>query len=207
MTDGRPSKLDELLDSALAEYGSAEPRPGLEGRVVASLRAAAAEPAPHPGGWRAVLALLLRPAAAGVLAAATLAAVLAFYFVAGGRERPTPPSPRVAAGRGSAASAGPEAAAPLDPKAPAAAAGPAAPAPSASKPPTLLAVRSSPRPVRGSRVVRLDSFPAHSPLTEQERLLLAYVSAAPREEVVPRSGFLDEPAPLPPLPSEPASRP
>jgi len=30
--------IDQMLDAALAEYGAAEPRPGLEGRILANLR-------------------------------------------------------------------------------------------------------------------------------------------------------------------------
>jgi hypothetical protein len=36
--DPRNRELDDWLDQALAEYGSAEPRPGIEARTVAILR-------------------------------------------------------------------------------------------------------------------------------------------------------------------------
>lgn len=45
-------------------------------------------------------------------------------------------------------------------------------------------------------------FPSPGPLSEQETLLLAYVKAIDPDEAGARSGFLDEPAPLPPLPSD-----
>jgi len=66
--------VDELLDSALAQYAQAEPRPGLEGRLLARLRS---EPDPAAFGWR----WLPMAAAAAVVFAAVL------YF-AGSRESP-----------------------------------------------------------------------------------------------------------------------
>src|SRR5574341_491526 len=68
--------VDELLDSALAHYAQAEARPGLEGRLLARLRA---EPEPAAFGWR----WLPLAAAASVVVAAAL------YF-AGSRESHPP---------------------------------------------------------------------------------------------------------------------
>jgi len=48
MKTGGPN-IDELLDVALRRYATAEPRPGLEGRVRARLRAA--EPRTQPAWW------------------------------------------------------------------------------------------------------------------------------------------------------------
>ncbi|HSK44407.1 MAG TPA: hypothetical protein VLA83_11035, partial [Candidatus Binatia bacterium] len=42
-------EMDEMLDSLLANYSSAEPRPGLEARILANLREAEEKEAPH--GW------------------------------------------------------------------------------------------------------------------------------------------------------------
>jgi hypothetical protein len=64
--DDREKFLDELLDSALAHYGDAQPRPGLEKRVLAGLRA---RPAHVSFGWRLMTA-------GGMAAAAALAIFL-----------------------------------------------------------------------------------------------------------------------------------
>jgi RNA polymerase sigma-70 factor (ECF subfamily) len=45
-------------------------------------------------------------------------------------------------------------------------------------------------------------FPSPNPLSEQELLLLSYVSSTDPAETASRGGFLDEPAPLPPLPED-----
>ncbi len=45
-------------------------------------------------------------------------------------------------------------------------------------------------------------FPSPVPLSDQEQMLLAYVASTDPPETAARSGFLDEPAPLPPLPSD-----
>ena len=46
---GQEPQLDQWLDGALRQYGEAEPRSGLEGRVLANLRSA--ESAPNPWRW------------------------------------------------------------------------------------------------------------------------------------------------------------
>jgi hypothetical protein len=43
-------KMDGLLEAALKQYGAAEPRPGLEGRILANLRAAERD-RPRPRVW------------------------------------------------------------------------------------------------------------------------------------------------------------
>ena len=48
MRSNQPDELDRLLDEALASYSSEEPRPGLEQRVLARVRA---EAAPRRFGW------------------------------------------------------------------------------------------------------------------------------------------------------------
>ena len=173
--------LDDVLDRALALQGRAEPRPGLELRVLASLRSR--PPLPR---WRALLSS--RPAwvAAGILGAA---GGLAALFLL---DTPRP-------GKG----ANPPLAAVPGPTAPARTV-------STTAPPAVPAVaetRNSPSPRRPAtrlasapRVPRRASFPERLPLSEQELLLLRYVATTPPEESAPRAGFLDEPAPLPALP-------
>lgn len=71
MNDDR-DLLDDVLDRALAAHGRAEPRPGLEARVLAALRSR-----PPLPWWRALLSSRSAWAAVGVLAAtAGLAALL-----------------------------------------------------------------------------------------------------------------------------------
>lgn len=48
--------VDELLDSALAQHRDAEPRPGLEGRIVAHVRAAGQQSSKTRKLWMAVAA-------------------------------------------------------------------------------------------------------------------------------------------------------
>lgn len=67
--------VDDLLDSALARYAQAEPRPGLEGRLVARLRS---EPEPRAFSWRWMPA-----------AAAAVVVFAAFLYFAGSRESRT----------------------------------------------------------------------------------------------------------------------
>lgn len=61
-------KLDRLLDSALRGYSAAEPRPGLEQRVIASLRSAPEESRFGWLSWAAVAAACLAVVAAVLIA-------------------------------------------------------------------------------------------------------------------------------------------
>jgi hypothetical protein len=64
--------------------------------------------------------------------------------------------------------------------------------------------KAKPAPVESPP--RCPSFPCASPLSEEERLLVLYVSRTPEDEMAARSGFLDTPAPLPALPdADPSS--
>lgn len=183
MADDR-DRLDDLLDAALEARGRIEPRPGLETRILATLR----ERPPLP----VRRALLARPGGRLALAAAA-AVVLAVAVVvatSGGRPAEAPPI-------ASATTAAPRALATPPPVASPAAVSAASPASGPSPVATRRDVTSRPAVRRASR---RPSFPAPSPLSEEERLLLRFVSDAPRAEVEGRVGFLDEPAALPPLP-------
>ena len=168
--------LDDLLDRALEVYGRSEPRPGLEERVLASLR----QETRHA----------FRPALLSRLRYALAAAVLAIGAALLLRSRPageeaTPPAPPPVPATTTAAGS------------PVASGVPPTPAPPATLPapsrPVLAASRSA-------RVPRRPAFPAPAPLGEQERLLLLYVSRTAPEELEARAGFLDTAPALPPLP-------
>ena len=68
---GSQDELDRLLDGALAQYAAVEPRPGMEDRVLATLRAEAARPA-RRAWWRWSVA-------AAVAATLVIAISLAFH--------------------------------------------------------------------------------------------------------------------------------
>ncbi len=179
-----PDPLDHLLDEALAEFGRAEPRTGLESRLLAALRAR-----PPLPWWRR---LIHGTPGRLALTAATLGGFAVLGVVlgrAGARPAKAPPVAAVRHAPGAA-----------EPAAVPRSAGPSAP-------PVAALVRSGPsRSFPAARADRRRSFPAESPLGEQEILLLRYIATAPPEEIEPRTGFLDEPAPLPALP-DPTTNP
>ncbi len=151
----RNNFTDKLLDAGLTSYSAAEPRPGLEQRLLAGLRAA-----PPPAlwlDWRWV----------GALATAAVALVVIVVFSL--RQPPAPETPPQTA------------VTQPSPVAPA----PAVSAPQVIKPPQVAeaTVRRRPRPVQEARVEspRLATFPAPAPLSEQERLLLLFARQAPQE--------------------------
>ncbi len=147
--------VDELLDFALARYRSAEPRPGLEERVLGRLRA---EPQPRPRfGWAWRLAV-------GVAVFAIVVATAHWarwtVFAPGTPARFSGGSPTETSKSSTSVSAS---------------------RPEVTKPvasPTARKMKS--RIVRQAalgRVVepRRDVFPSPTPLSEQERLLIAYL--------------------------------
>ena len=153
MSEEREKLVDEVLDKALAGYSQAEPRMGLEGRVLARLEEEKAAPA-RAGWWRWAWA----PAAAALLIAGGL------YL---SRPRTQPP----------AAANVPVKVAP-------------AVTPAVTPPPAPVAqavVGKKPRIGRAPQAAsatlaeaRQSRFPAPQPLTEQDRLLLAYVRRQPQ---------------------------
>jgi len=192
-TDRDP--VDDLLDRALAVHGRGEPRPGLEGRVLASLRAR-----PPLPWWSALLAS--KPAWAGLCVVVTLGCASLLFLL----ER-TPAERRGMSAPPLASIPGPTTTAPDAGPTPPVTAGALFEAPPAPPLPAVsgaLVAPSRSREVRrfasSPRVPLRASFPRAAPLSEQEQLLLRYVSEAPREEIERRAGFLDAPAPLPALP-------
>lgn len=163
----RQKRMDDLLDSLLVTYSDVEPRPGMETRLLAALRAGTA-PTDLARHW------FRRWWLAGAAVAAVAAVVLAIYWP---QIPPIPQLPRIQM-------AGPPTLASLPAisalgesghRKSRRASGPNAP-PSA----TLTEVRQA-------------IFPTPTPLSEQEQLLLRYLAATPRKEIVAQS-HEDEPA-------------
>jgi len=162
-------QIDDMLDSLLANYSSAEPRPGLETRILANLREAAEKQAPR-GWWN------LTWFWAGVVAAAIIVGAV----LIGGRHRVAPPTHVVV--RNSQPAPQPE----IQPHAPA-----------VRNETVRIRPRKSLAPTRPQNAAlalnqRPAIFPTPTPLSEQEQLLLRYYAGTPREEVIAQS-HPDEP--------------
>ena len=173
MSEQKEKFADEILDKALANYSHAEPRLGLEGRVLARLDEEKQSPARV---WKWAWA----PAAAALLIAGGL------YLA-----RPRTQAP------------------------PAVAEQPAPPRTTATKPelPPIQAAQARPRSARRAApapqvtaAAKLSQFPAPQPLSEQDRLLLAYVRSQPqaaaqqaRTSGQPMAEIKIDPLEIPPL--------
>lgn len=161
----KDKQLDELLDSMLSRYAAEEPRPGLETRVLA--RIAEAHRPVKANVWRW---LWLGAGAAGIAAA-----VIAFLISSYSRPQQVAPTMSQAQQQPSAAQArlkNPE---------------------SNRAPVPVGGIRK--RSIHRARVVdvRQEVFPSPEPLSEQEKLMLRYLSATPRQELLAQS----HPDPLP----------
>ena len=162
-------QIDDMLDSLLANYSSAEPRPGLETRILANLREQAEKDSSR--GWSNFKWLW-----AGAVAAIIIVAAL----LIGGRHRVAPPTHVIV--KTSPAIPQPE----IQPHAPAVRNETVRIRPRkslASTRPQSAALALNERPA---------VFPTPTPLSEQEKLLLSYLAGTPREEVVAQS-HPDEP--------------
>jgi hypothetical protein len=150
-SDEHDHRLDQLLDNALRQYGAAEPRLGLEGRVLARLRAEQSRPALnwHPR-W--------------LLVAVAAVAALAFMVALVSRKRYEP------AGLAPIAKARQlPAPSPVKPQ--------QVPGPTASSQRQAKARN----PTKPFSLPKRDQFPSPAPLSEQEQMLARYVSQYPRE--------------------------
>jgi hypothetical protein len=163
-------QIDDMLDSLLANYSSAEPRPGLETRILANLQGAAGNES--PAGWWNFKWIWAGMVTAAIIVAAVLIS---------GRHRVEPPTHVIV--KTSPSVPQPE----IQPHAPIARQETArihrrkpSSAPTAQQ---SAALALSQRPA---------IFPTPTPLSEQEKLLLSYVAGTPREEVVAQS-HPDEP--------------
>jgi hypothetical protein len=162
-------QIDDMLDSLLANYSSAEPRPGLETRILANLREQAEKDSSR--GWSNFKWLW-----AGAVAAIIIVAAL----LIGGRHRVAPPTHVIV--KTSPAIPQPE----IQPHAPAVRNETVRIRPRkslASTRPQSAALALNERPA---------VFPTPTPLSEQEKLLLSYLAGTPREEVIAQS-HSDEP--------------
>jgi hypothetical protein len=155
-------QIDDMLDSLLANYSSAEPRPGLETRILANLREAEEKKAPA-GWWN------FKWIWAGMVAAVIIVAVV----MINGRHRVEPLTHVIV--KTSPAVPQPE----IQPHAPA--------APQTSvraprrKPSTVPAARQNAALALNQRPA---NFPTLVPLSEQERMMFTYLENTPYEVVV-----------------------
>jgi hypothetical protein len=162
-------QIDDMLDSLLANYSAAQPRPGLETRILANLQGEAGNQS--PAGWWNLKWLW----AGAVAAAIVMAAVLI-----NGRHRVAPPTNIVV--KNTRPAPQPE----IQPHAPA-----------VRNETVRIRPRKSLAPTRPQNAAlalneRPAVFPTPTPLSEQEKLLLSYLAGTPREEVVAQS-HPDEP--------------
>lgn len=157
-------KLDDLLDSALASYSAVEPRPGLEGRILARIQDAAEQPQAR---WWSTRWLWV-----GAVGAAIVVIVLSVLF-----SRPVEKQQQVQVHK-------------------------ERPAVSDAQPDHRVAT-NPPRVHRENRPHRAEThlelarrdrpavFPTPTGLSEQEKLMLAYVAQTPKEELVARLQIRD----------------
>ena len=161
-------KMDEMLDSLLANYSSVEPRPGLETRILANLREAEKK---APSEWWSFKWIW-----AGMVAGAiVMAAVLI-----GGRHRTVPPANVMV----KIDQPVPQPEIQLQ-------------APIARQETARIHRRKPSTPTLPQNATlalnqRPAVFPTQTPLSEQERLLLSYYIRTPREELIAQS-HPDEP--------------
>ena len=158
-TDERENLATRLLDAGLKKYADAEPRPGLEDRILSNLRAKR-ERVSAPRWWPTVAAV----------AAVLLIAITLWFARKPSRTTPTATANHVPA-------------VPTVNKQ--TTTGIATSVPRALSPAVSVA-RFQPRPhVRQSAALpKLEQFPSARPLSRQEKLLLAYVQATPKEELL-----------------------
>lgn len=154
-------QIDDMLDSLLANYSAAEPRPGLETRILANLREAEEKKAPA-GWWN------FKWVWAGMVTAAIIVAAV----LIGGRHRVEPPTNVIV--KTSPAVPQPE----IQPHAPIA------------RQETARIHRRKPsaatQPQNSTLVVsrRPANFPTPAPLSEQDRLMFMYLENTPHEVVI-----------------------
>lgn len=148
--------LDRLLDAALARYVAAEPRAGLDQRILANLRAERAQ-APSPAWWKWSL----------VAAAAAALIVAALAWRSGRQSRPVITNDAPTTVRGSEKSIPQLAQQDRGAK-------------HFSKRAPARRVAADPLPVAVAAMnPRLEVFPSPQPLSKQEKLLASYVSEYP----------------------------
>src|SRR5579864_2075919 len=90
--NGEQDQLDRMLDAALAKYAVAEPRAGLEERVLANLRAEQARDADH--AWARWSAIAVVAAVVVVMLALTLRSVRPSHPVVASHPSTPMPAPK-----------------------------------------------------------------------------------------------------------------
>jgi len=163
MVDKRQNELDRMLDTALAKYAAAEPRPGLEDRVLAHLRAEHTRIPVH-GWWpwsvAAVLAVIIVAVALALRSGESSHPVVTNH-PALATQSPNQPATQVASNGEGSGIRPPEASAVR--KA----------VPQGTHPHFPIAVQP-----------KLDQFPSPQPLSEQEKILANYVAEYPEHAVL-----------------------
>jgi len=154
-------QIDEMLDSMLANYSAAEPRRGLETRILANLRETPEKQTAQ--GWWDFKWLWAGMVAAAIIVAAALIS---------GRRRIEPPTHVVVRTTQPAPQPGSQSHAPTAPKETARI---YRRKPRATKQPQNAALALSHRPAK---------FPTPVPLSEQERLMFTYLANTPKEIVI-----------------------
>ena len=159
MANQKQDELDRILDAALAKYTAVEPRTGLEERVLATLRAEQAR-VPDRAWWRwsvlaAVAAMVIVVAILGWRSGGPSHPVVANH-PSSAREGQAEPTPQIV----------------LNPT-------PVRKAKARRSHP-LVVSRSQPK----LRPPKLEQFPSPQPLSDQEKLLLAYVAEDPERAVL-----------------------
>jgi hypothetical protein len=148
---------NQWLDAALKQYGKAEPRAGLEGRMLASLRAEKERPVERRSWWPAVVAVAAIVVVGGVI-------FLGREHLGANKEIATVQAPVVHQPQSSVTSEH---------------------KPTMKIISVAPETRKSARHRQSVHVVetepRLEQFPAPRPLSEQERMLARYVEERPQE--------------------------
>ena len=165
----REREMERWIDDAVSQYGKAEPRPGLEGRVLARLAEARQESSPAPPWWS-----MRWWSALAFSAAAILALVMVWQQRRGPAHIPANPVAKIA----------------TTPRTEEHAAGSKRPLEENTKSARESRVRAVAQNRANHHALavaatqnapKLERFPAPQPLSEQEQLLARYVQEFPRK--------------------------
>jgi hypothetical protein len=166
-------KLDELLDSMLAAYSAAEPRPGLETRIVANLREQGGQ---DEARWWSRRWLWAGASMAAIAASVVL--VILFSRATG----PKPSAPMQAARQQTTPSQIAQSPTVVMGRAQGRTASGTVPGERAARRPRVRQTKASMQNTHPAPWPAM--FPTPLPLTQQERLMFAYIENTPREEVI-----------------------
>jgi hypothetical protein len=182
------TRMDDMLDSLLANYSSAEPRPGLETRILANLKLA--NPRDTEGreagrGWWGLKWMWAGAAVAALIVGGLL-------IIGKGKRHVAPPTHTVVQTAQPAVQQ-PAVQQPIVEQPMVQSSVPAA----GGAPPAIHRRHKTlaPEPQQNATLAvsqRPASFPTPSPLSEQERLMLAYLNNTPHEEVIAQMQRIDQ---------------